>query len=39
VQPHSQAKFFGQNRLDLGYFGSIWAKCRRNLDKIEAKFG
>jgi len=29
-------KSFGLNLLDLG---EIWAKLRRNLGKIEAKFG
>jgi len=30
---------FGQNWLDLGKYGCIWAKLKRNLDNIEAKFG
>jgi len=30
---HPLAKFFGQNRLDLGKFGGIWAKLSRNLGK------
>jgi len=41
--PHPLANFFlakgvrfGQIWLDLG---KIWAKIRRNLGKIEAKFG
>jgi len=39
MQPHPLAKFFGQNWLDLGKFDWIWAKLRRNLGKIEGKFG
>jgi len=31
--------FLGQNCLDLGKFGKIMAKLRRNLAKIVAKFG
>jgi len=34
IRPHPLANLV---RLDLGKFGSIWAKLRRNLDKIPAK--
>jgi len=38
-QLHPLTKFFGQNWLEFGKFGWIWAKLRRYLGKIEQNLG
>jgi len=39
MQPHFLVKFFWAKLIRFGKFGLIWVKLKRNLSKIEAKFG